>query len=709
MIDKKELILEGLCCANCASKIEGKVGQLDGVKGASINFFNKTLTIEISDFNKSENIMLQTRGIIKKIEPHVIVREKEKIEEQSIIKKDENLKNEIEEFNLKNAVLKLTIGLLFFVVALFWKNSLNIIFYVVSYLIIGKDVLIRAFKNILNRQLFDENFLMTLATLGAFGIKEFPEAVSVMLFYEIGELLQDLAVDKSRKSIKDLLNIKPDYANLKKDNEIKRVSPYDVNIGDEIVVKAGERIPLDGVIIKGQSLVDTSALTGEPVPKNVSEGEEILAGFINTGGVLNIKVTKSFKDSSVSKILEMVENASSKKAKTEKFITKFAKIYTPVVVVAALLIALLPPIFLQNQTFNEWIYKALIFLVVSCPCALVISIPLSFFGGIGAASRRGILVKGGNYLEGLNEVKTFVFDKTGTLTKGVFKVTKIKAYNSFNEEMLLQCAAYGEIFSNHPIAQSIIKEYKGEIDKNLIKNYQELPGLGVRVKVELNDLLIGNSKLMESEKIVYERYSGMGTVIYVSVDNVFAGYIVVSDEIKEDAKEEMKSLKKLGISKVIMLTGDNKQNAESVGKELNIDEVYSELLPEKKVEILEKIKSEMQNSKVAFVGDGINDAPVLAASDIGFAMGALGSDAAIEAADVVLMADELSKISEAIKLGRSTRKIVIQNIILSIGTKLLVLFGAVLGIATIWEGVFADVGVALLAVLNSLRIIRMRF
>ncbi|WP_278244891.1 heavy metal translocating P-type ATPase [Fervidicella metallireducens] len=709
MINKKELILEGLCCANCASKIESKINQLDGVKDASINFFNKTLTIEISDLKESENIMVQTRGIIKKIEPHVIVREKEIKSENTIRIDEKNTETEKEEFKFKEEILKLTVGLLFFVAALFWKSNWDIILYFISYLIIGKDVLLKASKNILNGQLFDENFLMTLATLGAFGIREFPEAVSVMLFYEIGELLQDLAVDKSRKSITDLLNIKPDYANLKKDNKIIKVSPYDVNIGDEIVVKAGERVPLDGVVIKGQSLIDTSALTGESVPKNIYEGEEILAGFINTGGVLNIRVTKGFKDSSVSKILDMVENASSKKAKSEQFITKFAKIYTPVVVISALLIAFFPPILLQNQNFNDWIYKALIFLVVSCPCALVISIPLSFFGGIGAASRRGILVKGGNYLEGLNEVNTFVFDKTGTLTKGVFKVTKIKAYNGFDEETLLKCGAYGEIFSNHPIAQSIIKEYKGEIDKELIKNYQELPGLGVKVKVELNDLLIGNSKLMDNEKIIYEKYSGMGTVVYVSVDNIFAGYIVVSDEIKEDAKEAISSLKSSGISKVVMLTGDNKHNAEAVGKELNIDEVYAELLPENKVEILEKIKNKMQNGKVAFVGDGINDAPVLAASDIGFAMGALGSDAAIEAADVVLMADELSKISTAIKLGKNTRKIVIQNIVFSIGIKLLVLLGAVFGIATIWEGVFADVGVALIAVLNSLRIIRMKF
>ena len=547
---------------------------------------------------------------------------------------------------------------------------------------------------------------MSIATIGAFFIGEYPEAVAVMLFYQIGEVFQGYAVNKSRKSISSLMNIRPDYANLlKEDTEIK-VSPEEVNINDVIVIKPGERVPLDGIILEGTSFIDTSALTGESVPREVTVGNEILSGSINNSGVLKVKVDKEFGESTVARILELVENASSKKAPTEKFISKFAKIYTPIVVIIALLVAVIPPILIKDATFSSWIYKALSILVVSCPCALVVSIPLGFFSGIGAASKKGILVKGGNYLEALKNSEIVIFDKTGTLTKGVFKVTDINPKNITKDE-LLEVTAMGELYSNHPIAISILKAYGKDINKEYIKNYKEISGHGIEVTIKENNVLLGNSKLMKSKNINYEEVDSIGTIVHVAINGEYKGNIVISDEIKENVKEELKELKKVGIKKTIMLTGDIKNVANKVAEAIGIDEVYSELLPADKVSKVENIlNSKSKKGKVLFVGDGINDAPSLARADIGVAMGGIGSDAAIEAADVVLMKDNIKELSEAIKISRKTNKILWQNIIFSLGIKVLVMLLVVLGLTNMWVAVFADVGVTLIAVLNSMRIIR---
>lgn len=547
---------------------------------------------------------------------------------------------------------------------------------------------------------------MSIATIGAFFIGEYPEAVAVMLFYQIGEVFQGYAVNKSRKSISSLMNIRADYANLlKEDTEIK-VSPEEVNINDIIVIKPGERVPLDGIILEGTSFIDTSALTGESVPREVTVGNEILSGSINNSGVLKVKVDKEFGESTVARILELVENASSKKAPTEKFISKFAKIYTPIVVIIALLVAVIPPILIKDATFSSWIYKALSILVVSCPCALVVSIPLGFFSGIGAASKKGILVKGGNYLEALKNSEIVIFDKTGTLTKGVFKVTDINPKNITKEE-LLEVTAMGELYSNHPIAISILKAYGKDINKEYIKNYKEISGHGIEVTIKENNVLLGNSKLMKSKNINYEEVDSIGTIVHVAINDEYKGNIVISDEIKENVKEELKELKKVGIKKTIMLTGDIKNVANKVAGAIGIDEVYSELLPADKVSKVENIlNSKSKKGKVLFVGDGINDAPSLARADIGVAMGGIGSDAAIEAADVVLMKDNIKELSEAIKISRKTNKILWQNIIFSLGIKVLVMLLVVLGLTNMWVAVFADVGVTLIAVLNSMRIIR---
>ena len=547
---------------------------------------------------------------------------------------------------------------------------------------------------------------MSIATIGAFFIGEYPEAVAVMLFYQIGEVFQGYAVNKSRKSISSLMNIRADYANLlKEDTEIK-VSPEEVNINDVIVIKPGERVPLDGIILEGTSFIDTSALTGESVPREVTVGNEILSGSINNSGVLKVKVDKEFGESTVARILELVENASSKKAPTEKFISKFAKIYTPIVVIIALLVAVIPPILIKDATFSSWIYKALSILVVSCPCALVVSIPLGFFSGIGAASKKGILVKGGNYLEALKNSEIVIFDKTGTLTKGVFKVTDINPKNITKDE-LLEVTAMGELYSNHPIAISILKAYGKDINKEYIKNYKEISGHGIEVTIKENNVLLGNSKLMKSKNINYEEVDSIGTIVHVAINGEYKGNIVISDEIKENVKEELKELKKVGIKKTIMLTGDIKNVANKVAEAIGIDEVYSELLPADKVSKVENIlNSKSKKGKVLFVGDGINDAPSLARADIGVAMGGIGSDAAIEAADVVLMKDNIKELSEAIKISRKTNKILWQNIIFSLGIKVLVMLLVVLGLTNMWVAVFADVGVTLIAVLNSMRIIR---
>ena len=609
---------------------------------------------------------------------------------------------------MKKRLIQIIIGLILFAIALlvpFQKEIINDIIFIISYIIVGIKIVIKAIKNIFRGEVFDENFLMAIATIGAFFVGEFPEAVAVMLFYQIGELFQSYAVDKSRKSIASLMDIRPDYANVYKDGELIKVNPEEVEIGENIIVKPGEKVPLDGIIVEGNSMIDTSALTGESVPRKVNVGEEILSGCINQNGVLTIKVTKEFAESTVSKILDLVENASSKKSKSENFISKFAKYYTPVVVILAVILAILPPVITKQYNFSEWVYRALSFLVVSCPCALVISIPLSFFGGIGGASKKGILVKGSNYLEALAQTETIVFDKTGTLTKGVFEVQKINAIN-ISEQELIEIAAYAESYSNHPIALSVRKVYGKEIDNNRIADNKEISGLGIEATIDNKKVLVGNQKLMKQYNIEYKECDDIGTILYIAVNNEYVGYILISDKIKRDSLTCIKELQNKNI-KTIMLTGDKKQVGEKVANELKIDKVYTELLPDGKVQELEKlIKERNTNKKIAFVGDGINDAPVLALADIGIAMGGMGSDAAIEAADIVIMTDEPSKISTAIKISRKTLRIVKQNIYFAIIVKIAVLILSAIGIADMWSAVFADVGVSILAILNALRLLK---
>ena len=582
---------------------------------------------------------------------------------------------------------------------------INSIIFIVAYLIIGYDILLKALRNIKRGKIFDENFLMSVATVGALCIGNLPEAVSVMLFYQVGELFQSYAVNKSRKSVASLMDIRPDYANVIRNDKHIKVDPNEVNIEEIILIKPGEKIPLDGVIVEGSSMLNTLALTGESVPRRVEKGDEVLSGCINNESVLKVKVTKKFGESTVSKILDLVENASSRKSNSEAFITKFAKYYTPIVCGIALVLAVLPPIIL-NQEFNTWIYRALSFLVVSCPCALVVSIPLSFFGGIGASSSVGVLVKGSNYLEALSNIEIVVCDKTGTLTEGVFKVQKINAI-SMSDEELLKYAAYAESFSNHPIAMSLKEAYHKKIDSKKVTDTKEISGKGVEAKVDGKKVLVGNDKLMKEENIKYDKCDDIGTIVYVIVDNKYSGYIVISDKIKDDSYEAVKSLKANNVKKLVMLTGDKKDISKVVSEELELDEYYSELLPQDKVKCGEKLMLEKsRNGKLLFVGDGINDAPVLALSDIGVAMGGLGSDAAIEAADVVIMTDEVSKISESISISRKTMKIVNENIVFAITVKIAVLVLSALGIATMWSAVFADVGVSVIAILNALRILR---
>ena len=586
-----------------------------------------------------------------------------------------------------------------------WIN--NIIF-LISYLLVGIKILKKAIKNILRGKVFDENFLMSLATVGAFAVGEFPEAAMVMILYQIGELFQDYAVNKSRKSIASLMDIRPDYANVYRDDKIEKVNPSEVAIGEIIVIKPGEKIPLDGTVVEGTSMLDTSALTGESVPRKIEVGDDALSGTINETGLIKVKVTKPFGESTVNKILDLVENASSKKSKSEKFITKFAKYYTPTVVIIAVIIALIPPLIIQDATFKDWIYKALSFLVVSCPCALVISIPLGFFGGIGGASKLGILIKGSNALEALADVETVIFDKTGTLTKGVFEVQDVKNFEIEKEE-LVRLVAHAEKFSTHPVAESVKRFYNNEIDENIIGNIEEIGGYGIIANIENKEVLVGNDKLMAKKNIAYEKCGEAGTILYVAIDNKFAGYILISDKIKDDSEKALKELKKMNIKKTVMLTGDRKEAANSVGKKLKLDEVFSELLPDGKVEKVEELmKVKSSKGKLAFVGDGINDAPVLVVSDVGIAMGGLGSDAAIEAADIVIMTDEPSNISKAIKIAKKTMRIVKENIVFALAVKFIVLLLTVIGVSTMWEAVFADVGVSVIAILNSLRMLHVK-
>lgn len=708
--NRNAIMLNGLDCANCAAKIEAEVKNLDGVRFASVDFVSKKLTMEADDSVSTSELREKIEGIVKRIEPDVKVAFEENTSKAEIKENDEE-DEDGDGDNRKKEIIKLVIGGALFAVGLIFKfpNWLELTIFIISYIIVGTKVVLSAVKGITRGQVFSEHFLMSIATIGAFFVGEYPEGVAVMLFYLLGELFEDMAVDHSRKSISALMDIRPDYANLKVGEEIEKVSPEDVNIGDTIVVKPGEKVPLDGKVIEGTSMVDTAALTGESVPRELEPGSDALSGFINKNGVLTIEVTKEFGESTVSKVLDLVQNASSKKAPTEKFITKFARYYTPVVVFGALALAVIPPLVVPGASFSDWIYRALVFLVVSCPCALVLSIPLGFIGGIGGASKRGILVKGGNYLEALNNVEAVVFDKTGTLTKGVFKVTETNPQNGYTDKELIEYAAYAESFSNHPIALSIISAYSAEIDKNRIENYQEIAGHGIKVNVNGKEVLAGNIRLMVSENIKYNDVDTLGTVVHVAIDKKYAGSVVISDEVKEDSAKAIKELKALGVGKTVMLTGDLKKVADKIGKKLGLDEVYSELLPADKVEKIESLEAKKShNGKIVFVGDGINDAPVLARADIGMAMGGLGSDAAIEAADVVIMTDEPSKIASAIKIAKRTRSIVTQNIVFALGVKAVFLVLGALGVASMWEAVFADMGVAILAVLNAMRAMNMK-
>ena len=689
---KREFILEGLNCPNCAARIEADVKNLSNVTGVSLNLMKQTLTL---DFAGDGDIFSQVEKIVHRYEPDVGVREKNHAHAP--------------EGNPRKMILRLAIGAIVFAAGIFWGDARSVPvglgFYIVAYVILGYDVVLSAVKNIIKGHVFDENFLMSLSSIGAFFIGEYPEAVAVMLFYQVGEFFQDLAVERSRKSISSLMDIRPDTATVKRNGTYLTLSPEEVKAGEWILVKPGEKIPLDGVVLMGDSMVDTRALTGESVPRSVHPMDEVLSGCINESGVLTIQVTKPYAESTVAKIIDMVENASSRKARTENFITAFAKVYTPAVVILAALLAVIPPM-LFAAPWAEWIRRAFVFLVVSCPCALVISIPLTFFGGIGAASRHGVLVKGSNFLEALNKVDTVVFDKTGTLTKGVFQVSEIIPADGFSNEQVLEAAACAEHFSNHPIAKSILAAAGGTPRRNITK-FEEISGYGIRVNAGESSILAGNTKLMEQEKIAYSPCEKVGTKVYVAENGKFLGCILIADELKSDSKEAIAALKRTGVKKTVMLTGDNTEIGNAVATELGLDDCYAQLLPGDKVEILEKLDAaKATGSKLVFVGDGINDAPVLARADIGIAMGGLGSDAAIEAADVVLMTDEPSKLVEAIRIAKATRRIVVQNIVIALSIKGAFLVLGALGLAGMWEAVFGDVGVALIAVFNAMRILK---
>ena len=693
----KKYKLNNLDCASCASKIENSLSKLEEVKFVTVNFANATMTIDTDNLEK-------VKAQIKTLEPEVEVEDIDK--EKTLVSVSELAEN-------KGTIIKAVSALALLVIGIIFEEKLHntpfeiaeYAVYITAYLIVGWKVIASAVKNIIRGQFFDEQFLMAIATLGAFAIHQMPEAVAVMLFYVTGELFQDIAVGRSRKSIKSLLEIKPDYANLKSGVEVIKVSPEEVKVGDIIVVKAGEKVPLDGTILDGTSFVDTAALTGESVPRKVNVKDEVMAGMINQSGLLTIKVNKLFGESSISKILELVENATSKKAETEKFITTFAKYYTPIVVIGALLLAVLPPLLFAGQTFSDWIYRALVVLVISCPCALVISIPLGYFGGVGLASRKGILVKGSNFLDALTQVTTVVFDKTGTLTKGEFKVSEVVTSNGFSKEEILEYAAYAETHSNHPVAQSITEAYQAKIDITKITQTEEISGHGIKAVVDGKTILAGNDKMLHKENIEHSVCQVDGTVVHVTIDRVYAGYIIISDSLKDDAIEAIENLKAKKIQ-TVMLTGDNQYAAQAFAKRLGIDRFYSELLPEDKVKYIEQLIAESKGGKVAFVGDGINDAPVIARADVGIAMGALGSDAAIETADVVLMTDSPSKVALSIDVAKTTRNIVWQNIYFAMGVKLIFIVLGVFGIATMWEAVFGDMGVALIAIFNALRILK---
>ncbi|QUL55414.1 cadmium-translocating P-type ATPase [Paenibacillus tritici] len=761
---KRKWVLDGLDCANCAMKIENKVKKIEGVSSCSVNFATKTMTLETAA-TVADEIAEQASQTVTKLEPHVKLREvgggsravkkplsaggtaaagRVAVQGQGHIhshgeahghghehsreaghghshaaaehnhsredSEGHGHSHEHGEGDTRRILLRLGGGAVLAAAGMFLPVSgiTELLIFLAAYLIVGGEVVLAAVRNIVRGQVFDENFLMALATIGAFAIGEYPEGVAVMLFYQVGELFQGMAVNRSRRSITALMDIRPEFAYLKEGNNLRKVSPEEVTVGDSIVVKPGEKVPLDGIILEGSAMMDTSALTGESVPRSTQPGSQVLSGFINRNGVITIEVTKDFGESAVSQILELVQNATNNKAKTENFITKFARAYTPVVVITALLLAVVPPLVLSGATFSDWIYRALVFLVISCPCALVVSIPLGFFGGIGAASRNGILVKGSNYLEALNDVKIVVFDKTGTLTKGQFTVTGNVPAEGFTEQELLRIAAYAESHSSHPIAESIRAAYGEAIPGEAIADYNEISGHGIAVTVEGKAVLAGNARLMEREGIASRTPEQYGTIVHVAVDKRYAGYLVIADEVKEDAQKAIQNLNSLGIRKTVMLTGDAAPVAESVGRQLGIQEIHAELLPGDKVAAIERLEREKgPREKIIFVGDGINDTPVLARADVGIAMGGLGSDAAIEAADIVIMTDEPSKIAAAIGIAKRTRTIVWQNIAFALGVKAIFLLLGAFGIATMWEAVFSDVGVTVLAVLNSMRALQL--
>ena len=704
----KVYLLKGLDCPNCSAKIEKEVGELDGVTSSTVNLMNQTLTVQAGT-SVAASLLDTVTTIVHSHEPDVEVSEKQ-LEATAPVKKDE--KAAVYNDEDKKRTIRLAVGAVVYAIGMaltvFAKlpTLAELAFLIVAYVILGWDVVWQAVKNITRGQVFDEHFLMSVSTIGAFAIGEYPEAVAVMLFYQVGEFFQSLAVKRSRKSISDLMDICPDSATVKRNGVLQVVSPESVAVGEIIVVKPGEKIPLDGIVVDGESMLDTKALTGESVPRSIRKGDEALSGCINQSGLLTLKVTKSFGESTVSKITDLVENASARTAPTENFITTFARYYTPVVVGMAAVLAIIPPLVLGGG-WSEWLRRGFVFLIVSCPCALVISIPLTFFGGIGAASKRGVLVKGSNYLEALNKVSVVVFDKTGTLTKGVFEVANIIPAAGYQKEQVLEYAAQAESYSNHPIAKSILATYGKPIDQKQFSDFEEISGHGISVMVQGKKVLAGNSKLMESEKIAYAACDAAGTKFYVAADGSYVGCILIADEVKPDSKCAIAELKKVGVEKTVMLTGDDERIGKSVADELGLDAYYAQLLPDQKVEKLEMLdKQKRQGSKLAFVGDGINDAPVLARADVGIAMGGLGSDAAIEAADVVLMTDEPSKLVEAIDVAKVTKRIVMQNIVIALGIKSVFLVLGALGMAGMWEAVFGDVGVTIIAVLNAMRILK---
>lgn len=693
-----KLYVKNLDCANCANKIEAYVRKMDNIKDASMNFSQGVLFVELQDASRSEDTIKAIMAVIPTLEDGVTVEREKSTEEEKPSRMFSFQEN-----------ARLYLGILLFAAAVVLEaQSWSVWLFLAAYVMAGGKVVYIALRNILKGEVFDENFLMSVATIGALAIGSYEEAVAVMIFYEIGEMFQSYAVNRSRKSISSLMNIRADYANLWKDGKEVRVSPEAVGLHDLIVIKPGERVPLDGVIVEGTSSLDTSALTGESLPRDVGVQDEVLAGVVNLSGVLKVEVSKAYGESTVSRILELVENASSKKAPMEKFITRFAKVYTPTVVFLAIALVVLPMLFIPDAVFTDWLYRALTFLVVSCPCALVISVPLGMFAGIGAASKSGILIKGGNYLEALKDIDTVVFDKTGTLTKGVFTVTQIHAIQRSADE-LLEMAAYAENYSTHPIALSIRKAYAKTIDTERLSRYEEVAGNGIHVQLDQHELLVGNYKLMQANGITYEENDALGTIVHIAVDGTYEGYIVIDDEIKETSKEAIASLKSSGVKKCVMLSGDRYKVGEHVASVLGLDEVHMQLLPADKVEKVEELlQQESEHGKLAFVGDGINDAPVLARADIGVAMGGIGSDAAIEAADVVLMKDDPSALSTAIRIAGKTMQILWQNIVFSLGIKVVILILTAFGMANMWMGVFADVGVTLIAILNSMRALKIR-